>query len=168
VAVDLRFFSPQAALGSDVDFDRLWGHAIAATSNSKGTLLMSLQGGTDLGSPAPFYEDFYLGGLRSLSGYHVERKRGSTFGVASVGWLHRLGGGTLPVASRASLGFWFDVGNVWFDSEDPRLGDLIYNGAVSLLIETPLGPLHLGYGVADGGQSAVHLDFGIHLGSPAN
>jgi NTE family protein len=166
--LELRFFSPQDLIGSDVAYDRLWGQFLAAASNSKGTLLIDLQGGTDLGSNMPYYAHYYLGGLRHLSGYHVDRNRGSTFGLASVGWLHRLGGGTLPVASRTYLGFWFDTGNTWFDTETARLDDLIHSGAVSLLVETPLGPLHLGYGRSDRGHSAFHLDFGIHLGTPVN
>ena len=39
---------------------------------------------------------------------------------------------------------------------------------MTLLFETPLGPLHDGYGRADDGHDAFHLEFGVHLATPAN
>ncbi|MBD3220603.1 BamA/TamA family outer membrane protein [bacterium] len=165
---EIRLLSPQPWLGSDVQYDRLWGQFLVAVGGDRNTVLLDIEGGTDLGSDPPYYQHFYLGGLRSLSGYQIDRLRGTSFGLASVGWLHRLAGGALPFATRSYLGLWLDAGNVWFDEQDVGLDDMIYNAAISLLLETPLGPLHIGYGRADDGNDAVHLDFGVHLGSPVN
>jgi NTE family protein len=163
-----NLITPQRWLGNEVAYDRLWGQLFVAAGSRDDRVLIDLQGGTSFGSDMPYYQDFYLGGLRALSGYHLQRLRGQAYGLASVGWLHRLGGGNLPFSSKTYLGLWADAGNAWFDSRDASLGDLIYNAAISLLFETPLGPLHLGYGHADDGRDAFHLDFGIHLASPAN
>jgi NTE family protein len=168
VKIDIQLMSPQGWLGSDQEYDRLLGQAMWAIGVGQHTALIDVQAGTDLGSTLPYYQDFYLGGLRTISGYHVDRLRGSVFGLASAGWLHRLGGGALPFASRSYLGLWVDAGNVWFDQAEARVDDLLLSAAVSLLLETPLGPLHLGYGRTDDGSDAFHVDFGIHLGTPAN
>ena len=111
-------------LGTEMDYD--WFH-------------FDLQGSTDFGSGMPYYQHFYLGGLHALSGYHVQRLHGRAYGLANVGWLHRLSGSDLPFASKTYLGLWFDAGNVWLDSQDAAFDDLIYNGAITLLLETPLG-----------------------------
>ncbi len=168
VKAGVYYESPQPWLGTEMDYDRLWGQFFAAAGSHDDRILFDLQGGTDFGSAMPYYQHFYLGGLRALSGYHVQRLRGRAYGLASLGWLHRLGGGDLPFASKTYLGLWLDAGNVWLDSQDAALNDLIYNGAITLLLETPLGPFHVGYGRADNGRDAFHIDFGIHLASPAN
>jgi NTE family protein len=165
---EIRYFSPQSWAGVDVTYERLGGQLLTAMGTERNRVIVDLEGGTDLGGGLPFYQHFYLGGLRGVSGYSVQRLRGTNFGLASVGWLHRLGGGSLPFASRSYVGLWLDAGNVWFDDDAVRMDDVITSAAISLLLETPLGPLHVGYGRADDGNDAFHLDFGIHLGSPVN
>ena len=160
--------SYQDWLGADVKYDRLWGHLLVARPAGRGRFLLDVQGGSGLGTDMPFYQHFYLGGLRSISGYHIDRLRGDSFGSASVGYMQRLGGSDLPFASKTHVGVWLDAGNTWWDEDDATLDDLIYSAAVSLMFETPLGPLHVGYGRSDDGQDAIHLDFGVHIGTPVN
>jgi len=168
VLLDARWRGPRQWFGTDLSYDRFWGHMTLAKTAGRSTLLGQFQGGTDFGSGMPYYEDFFLGGMRSLSGYKRNHLRGRASAVASLGVLQRLGGGSLPFASRYYLGFWFDVGNTWAESSDATFADLKYNGAVSLVLDTPLGPFELGFGLAEQGQYAFHFDFGIHFASPAN
>jgi len=158
----------QPWLGADTKYDRLWGQLFAAAGNQGDRFLLDIQGGTDFGTGMAYYQHFYLGGLRAISGYPVQRFRGVAYGLASVGWLHRIGGGELPFSNRTYLGVWADAGNTWLSASDASFDDLIYSGAISLLFETPLGPLHFGYGRSEQGNDAIHLDFGIHLASPPN
>jgi NTE family protein len=44
-----------------------------------------------------------------------------------------------------------------------QLDSLIYAGSLFLGVQTPLGPLFLGYGYAQGGHNAVYLTFGSLL-----
>ena len=164
----LDWRGPRGWFDSDRKFDRLWGNMTLAHTFGHTTLLGFFQGGSDLDSGMPYYDAFFLGGMRSLSGYKRDRLRGSTFGVGSLGVMQRLGGGTLPFASRYYLGFWFDVGNTWASTVDASFRNLRYNGAVSFIMDTPLGPLEIGYGQAEHGDYAFHLQFGIHISSPVN
>jgi NTE family protein len=166
--VQADYERPSGWLGTDLEYERLWGHALWAVGGERNTILLDAQAGTDLGTTMPFTEDFYLGGLRTLSGYNTSYLRGDAFGLASVGWLHRLGGSDLPFASRVHLGLWAEAGNTWLQSQDFTMDDLLYCGAVTLLIDTVAGPLHLGYGRSDRGRDAFHLEYGIHLASPRN
>jgi NTE family protein len=167
-AAQARWNGPRRWLGSDDRWDRLWGNFLFARTFGNTTLLGKFQGGTDLDTDLPYYRDFFLGGLRNLSGYKFGQLRGRTFGAGSVGLVQRLGGGSLPFASRYFLGLWFDAGNVWAGTSEASLSDLRYCGAVSLILDSPLGPLEFGYGLAEAGNYAVHLNFGIHFATPAN
>jgi NTE family protein len=164
----LHMESFQEWLGADVEYDRAWGHLLVARPVGRGRVLMDVQGGSGFGTGMPFYQHFYLGGLRSVSGYHINRLRGDSFGAASIGYMQRLGGSDLPFASKTHVGVWLDAGNTWWEEEDVQMDDLLYSAAVSLMFETPLGPLHMGYGRSDDGQDAIHLDFGVHIGTPVN
>jgi len=168
VKLSAHYISFQSWLGADTKYDRLWGQFMVAAGSQSNRFLLDVQGGTDLGTDMAYYHQFYLGGLRAISGYPVRRFRGDAYALASVGWLRWIGGGELPFSNRTYLGLWFDTGNTWYVSKDAAFDDLIYSGAISLLFETPLGPLHLGYGHSEGGNNAFHLDFGIHLASPPN
>lgn len=167
-AGNLTWSGPRGGLGADARWDRLWGDLIMAHSFGRTTVLGKIQGGSDLGSDMPYYRDFYLGGLRSLAGYRIDHLRGRAFGVGSLGLLQRLGGGSLPFASRYYLGLWFDAGNAWEQPADASLADLVYCGALSFILDSPLGPLEVGYGLAEGGDYAFHLNFGIHFATPSN
>jgi len=163
------YAAPRGWLGSDLRYERLQADLQLALASGRGDDVWHLRlgAGSDLGSGVPFYDDFLLGGLRSLSGYAPERLRGTCFALAGAGWLHRLRGSRLEFLGPTYLGLWFDAGNTWFDQDLMRLDEFRLNGAVSLLFETALGPLHLGYGRADDGHDTLHFEFGVHLGLAA-
>ena len=63
---------------------------------------------------------------------------------------------------EAHLGASLEAGNVWADRRDIG-SDLLLNGSVFVAVDSPFGPLFLGYGRAQGGDSAIHLTFGSLL-----
>ena len=166
--VQADYQRPSGWLNTPLEYERLWGHAVTAVGNEQNVLLLSAQGGTDLGTEIPFHQQFFLGGLRTLSAFNTSYLRGDAFGLATASWLHHLRGGDLPFASRAYLGLWLEAGNTWNTSQAATLDDLRYCGAISLLLDTPVGPFHLGYGRSTMGNDAFHLEYGIHLSSPRN
>ncbi len=166
----VSYRSAEGWLGSELRYERLRADLQLAWSTADGDDLwhLVLGAGTDLDSLLPFHEQFFLGGLRALPGYAPGRLRGQVFALGGVGWLHRLRGSRLEFLGPTRLGLWLDAGNTWFEQDLVSARDLRVCGAVSLLLETALGPLHLGYGRADDGNDTFHLEFGVHLATPAD
>jgi len=53
-----------------------------------------------------------------------------------------------------------EAGNVWQNSRDLNLRDLIFGGALILGVDSPLGPIYLGYGQTEKNQRAFYLKLG--------
>jgi len=73
----LGAFLARRGLGSDVAYDKLTGGASQFFTRGRNTVFMGLNGGANLGSAIPFYDEFGLGGLFSLSGFRRERSAAS-------------------------------------------------------------------------------------------
>lgn len=100
---------------------------------------------------APFRMTGYLNG--GLSGGQMVLARGIYYReLASFGpsFLH------FPLYAGASVEF----GNVFERTRDIDLGDMLWGTTLFVAMDTPLGPLYLGYGYSQRGQHAVFLSLG--------
>jgi len=80
-----------------------------------------------------------------------------------VTWLYRLNEGSLfQLGLPVYLGVSIERGNVWADRKDMRLDDMLASGLLMLGVDTPLGPVYVGYGKAEAHESTVYLQLG-HL-----
>ncbi len=66
----------------------------------------------------------------------------------------------LPVDFPVYFGASIEGANVWLDEEDADIGDLIYAGSLFLGVDSPLGPVYLGVGIAENDQRALYLQLG--------
>ncbi|MCB1693741.1 MAG: BamA/TamA family outer membrane protein, partial [Pseudomonadales bacterium] len=104
-----------------------------------------------------------LGGFGNLSGLHRDSLVGNNLTYVGVTWLHRLTERRLlPVDLPVYLALSIEAGNTWQDSADIDAGDLIYGGLLSLGVDTPFGPVYLGYGRAEIGNGTFYIRLG-HL-----
>jgi NTE family protein len=71
-------------------------------------------------------------------------------------YLRDLGTGLVRTYAGASL----EVGNVWQDRDDVGFDDLRVGGSLFLGADTILGPVYVGYGMADRGNDAFYLFLG--------
>ena len=53
-----------------------------------------------------------------------------------------------------------EYGNAWQDSSDIGFNSGVLNGSVFLGADTPIGPLYLGVGFAEGGSGTAFLHLG--------
>jgi len=53
-----------------------------------------------------------------------------------------------------------EYGNAWQDSSDISFSSGVLNGSVFLGADTPIGPLYLGIGFAEGGLGTLFLHLG--------
>ena len=154
-------------LGDAHDYTRYWGSLVGATTSGLWTFQFRAQAGGSEGD-MPFYRDYSLGGLRNFTGYIDGALTGGAFGMAGAGALYHVAGMRLPYTLQWYLGGWIDAGNAWARPEDIRWDDSEIGGAVTLLLETMLGPLEMGYGYNSVGRGTIYLQGGVHFEKPFN
>lgn len=147
----------RVGLGADSNFDQLLLGATYAKSWGRHTLLSTFRYDTTLSGRAPLNSTFRLGGFLDLSGFNRNQFRGQHVGRIGVGYYRRIGDLTfLPAFAGISL----DVGNAWNARSEISLGNMIFGASIWAGISSPVGPIYVGYGRAEGGIDAYY----IHLG----
>jgi NTE family protein len=165
--VDLNYSIFRPVLGSDqtgdvarlvADYVPDLGHLTDRYHLLLGTRLMSA---TD---NAKFIESLsFLGGFLNLSGFAERSFFGNqaAFGRAVV--YRRTGRLDSLFSTPFYIGASLEAGSTWRDKSDVRLNSMIFGGSAFIGLKTPLGPVFLGYGYAEGGHDAVYLTFGSLL-----
>ncbi|HEY2292774.1 MAG TPA: BamA/TamA family outer membrane protein, partial [Thermoanaerobaculia bacterium] len=152
VLFQLTAFQSLTALGAEVEYTKVGLKLSKFSTRGRHTLFATLDGGFSPGSDLPVFDEFTFGGLFSLSGFAQGELRGQNFGVARVGYLYRLG-------RSFYLGGYGEAGRAAVTSSDIVQNPILAATAVAAY-DTPLGPLYLGYGVAEGGNRQLYLLFG--------
>lgn len=112
-------------------------------------------------SDATIQDSFSIGGFFNLSGYFPNELSGQHVGVARVILYRNMGRvGLGNVKQQLYIGGSIEAGNAWERREDITLGSLIYAGSIFVGMNTVIGPVYLGYGIAERGHQAIGLYFG--------
>lgn len=146
-------------LGGDSEFEqvRLVANGFTSLGNGHVVGLGGLVNSTISGS-ADIQDRFRLGGFLNLSGYTEDSLSGQQAGVLSAIYYRRFEG--LPFLSWY-LGGSLEYGGVWEDKGD-LFDDAIPSGSLFLGADSPIGPLYIGYGHAEGGYDSIFF----YLGRP--
>ncbi|HSP57876.1 MAG TPA: patatin-like phospholipase family protein [Halomonas sp.] len=146
-------------LGGDSEFDQIRLVANGFTSFGDGHVvgLGGLAYSTISGS-ADVQDRYRIGGFLNLSGYAEDSLSGQQAGVLSAIYYRRFE--ALPFLSWY-LGGSLEYGGVWEDKKD-LFDDGIISGSVFLGADSPIGPLYIGYGHAEGGYDSIFF----YLGRP--
>ena len=89
-----------------------------------------------------------------MSGYAEDELTGQDAGRLLLAGYRRIGDlALLPLYGGVSA----EYGNVWQTGEELGFSDGILAGSLWVGADTPLGPVYLAYGRAEGGQSAIYL-----------
>ncbi|MBI5363863.1 MAG: patatin-like phospholipase family protein [Planctomycetes bacterium] len=152
----LQAWLAREELGSDDDHDRalLTTAAYSTWGDFTGTAALEL--GTSFGTDLPLQRQFLLGGFGRLSGRAPNSIAGDELGLARVGGYYGLGGAFVPTYA----GFALELGQAWDRRAAVTLASLEPSAALYFGADTPLGPLVLGAGVAEAGQSSFFLILG--------
>jgi len=156
--VDLGF--SREGFGADDEYDRLSASVVEALSAGKNTWLIGLEFGTDLGSTLPFYADFSLGGFLNLSGLPRDSLAGPKLGMGRVVYYRQVGEMPSLLGGDFYLGASLEAGNVWARDASISLSDVLLAGSVWAGVDTVLGPMYAGYGVAEGGEHSFYFFLG--------
>jgi NTE family protein len=105
----------------------------------------------------------FLGGFLNLSGFGERTFFGNQSALGRVVLYRRTGENNALLSTPLYFGASLEAGNTWHSKTDVRLDSLIYAGSIFAGVKTPLGPVFLGYGYAEGGHDAIYLTFGSLL-----
>jgi len=158
-AANLEVLSSLSALGSDTTFTRLESGGVAAKSFGDHIWQLGYRYGTRVGSNRlPPERMFQWGGFLQQSGYPTGALIGENLGFARLVYTNRLVRWSLleGIYAGASL----EVGRVGKPLLPDNEQGLLRSAALFLGVDTPIGPLYLGYGHANHGFNAFYLFLG--------
>jgi NTE family protein len=144
--------------GSDTEFDqvkfrtsRFFTFADTHTIGLLGSVSATVDGEADI------QDRFRIGGLFNLSGYADGALSGQQKGM--IGAIYYKRAETLPFLSWY-VGASAEYGGVWEDKGDIFDNRAMGAGSIFVGADTPLGPLYIGYGYAEGGNNAIYFSLG--------
>ncbi|MEE4382444.1 MAG: patatin-like phospholipase family protein [Pseudomonadales bacterium] len=158
--LNASFRTSDETLGADDDFDQLSVDGFLAETRGAHSALLGARYNVTTNGAAPIYAQFRAGGFTRLSGLQPGELVGSNFGMVLGGYRYRFGGsGLLP----AYAGMTVEYGNVTQDRDD-LFERGILGGSAYIGYRSPIGPLYLGVGVAEGDRELVFLRIGNIFG----
>jgi NTE family protein len=144
-------------LAADEDFDQLLVHTTLAKTWGRHTVVSTLRYDATISGQAPIGNLQRFGGLFDLSGLNRDQLTGQHVTRIGTGYYRRIGDLAL---FPAFAGMSVEVGNTWQDRSDISLDGSIWGGSLWAGVDTPVGPIYVGYGVAEGGQNAFYVVLG--------
>ena len=156
----LRATAGLEGLGSDEEYRQGTAEGSLALSRGWFTALLGAQAAATHEDDAPFQNRFRLGGFARLSGLEQDELIGQHAGMLLGAFYARLREGA---AAAVYAGGTVEYGNVWQSSSGIAPDDGILAGSLFVGVDTPIGPLTLAYGVAEGGRTNYYLSLGQAL-----
>jgi NTE family protein len=149
------------SFGADTSYHTAFVSAGHAWTMGRNTVQALLQAGSSFDSQTTVFKLFRLGGLGRLSGYAKNQLIGPRMGLARLMYYRQLV--KLNVSSlriRAFAGASLEAGNVYAKGQSVSLNTVRWSGGPFVGALTPIGPVVLGLGFAEGGLTRVHLVIG--------
>lgn len=143
--------------GAGAEFEQLLLSYNHATSWSRNTLIGGLVLNATLDDDSPIQSQFTNGGFLRLSGLSERQLTGQNAGLARLIYMRNIKESQIVAGY---MGVSLEAGNVWQKKSDISLSDLIFGASAFLGFDTPIGPLYLGYGITDHGDSSVYINLG--------
>lgn len=153
----VEWITSRDGLGADTDFEQIDLNATIAKSWGKHTVIGSMKYKSTISGRAPIQSLFRAGGFLNLSGFNSNELSGQHYVFAAAGYYRSIGEGSIvPLYAGASL----EVGNVFQNRDDISFSNAIYAGSLFLGADTPIGPVYVAYGYAEGGNDAFYVFLG--------
>jgi len=144
-------------LSADADFDQILVNAAYAKTWGRHTLLSTLRYDSTVSDEAPVSHLFQLGGFLDLSGLNRNQLSGQHVGRIGTNYYRRIGDLALfPAFAGVSV----ELGNAWDSRSRVGLSDSLWGGSLWAGVDTPIGPIYVAYGMAEGGNDAFYVVLG--------
>jgi NTE family protein len=144
-------------LSADSEFDQWLLSASHARTWGRHTLLSKARYDVTRRGVAPLQSLSRLGGFLDLSGLNHNELSGQHAMRIGASYYRRIGDLAL---FPAFAGVSFEVGNVWENRRDMNLHDTVVGGSLWAGVDTPVGPIYVGYGRAERRQDAFYVFLG--------
>ncbi|MDN3923101.1 patatin-like phospholipase family protein [Roseateles violae] len=155
----LQLLSARKSLGGDADFARAEARGSYAVSFGEHTFNFGFKLGQRIGSdPLPTNALFQWGGLLQQSGYSTGALLGEELRFARIGYYKRLARWSLLDGVYGGLSL--EAGRVGKPLVPNNEQGTLRSFALTLGVDTPLGPLYFGYGRANRGYDSLYLFLG--------
>ncbi len=158
--VSFEWDAQRDSLGADRNTDSLKLDTFTAlTPGGKNTLALGTNFATTLDNAGGIPETVTLGGFARLPGFNPNELSGLHLAHVGLAYYRRYRESQsfgLPLYTGLTL----ETGNVWDTSDQIDINDLIYATSLWVGADTPLGPLYLAWGYAEGGHTATYLFIG--------
>jgi NTE family protein len=151
------------SIGASSSYERLSGKWEKAVAFREDTFVVQVRGGTDFDSGLPAYDLFTLGGQRTLSAFELEELRGSEYATLRVAYAFKVTDLQKIMRQALYAGITLEAGNMLKRIDSDNESGLILGTGLFIGGRTPLGPVLLSFGFAEGGQSAAFLTIGRPL-----
>ena len=120
--------------------------------------------GSSFGTELPSYRAFRLGGLGRISGLGAAPRTGNYLGLGFVrGDYAVVSNPEFDLLRGIRIGGTLEAGNVWDTSSQISASDLLWGGSTFVGVDTKVGPIVIGFGVASGGNTSWYLSLGNPL-----
>jgi NTE family protein len=147
----------RSGLSADSNFEQLLISGLYAHTWGRYTLLSSMRYDATISGEAPLESAFRLGGFFDLSGLNPHQLTGQEVVRVGASFYRRIGNLALfPAFAGISL----EVGNAWDNRADVNLSEGLVGGSAWAGVDTPIGPVYVGYGLAEGGRDAFYVFLG--------
>ncbi len=149
--------SRQRLLDADADFDQLLLAASYAKTWGRHTVLTTLRYDATISGTAADSRLFRMGGFFDISGLNRNQLSGQHASRLGAAYYRRIGDFALfPAFAGASM----ELGNAWESRDDISSRGAILGGSFWAGVDTPVGPVYVGYGRAEGGEDAFYVSLG--------
>jgi NTE family protein len=149
--------SRQRPLDADADFDQLLLSAAHAKTWGRHTVLTTLRYDATISGEAADSRLFRMGGFFDISGINRNQLSGQYATRVGASYYRRIGDLALfPAFAGISL----ELGNAWESRDDISIEDSVFGGSFWAGVSTPIGPVYVGYGRAEGGEDAFYVSLG--------
>jgi NTE family protein len=149
--------SRQQLLDADADFDQLLLAASYAKTWGRHTMLTTLRWDATISGVAADSRLYRMGGFFDISGLNRNQLSGQHATRIGAAYYRRIGDLALfPAFAGVSM----ELGNVWATREDISTHGAILGGSFWAGVDTPVGPVYVGYGRAEGGEDAFYVSLG--------
>lgn len=150
----LRYTWHQSALGEDSNFDQFEFEFLKAYTWGRHTLVPAVLYNHTTRGQVPIYAVFRAGGFLNLSGLETNELTGETYALARLVYYRRMNDiDFLPVYLGGSV----EYGNA---KDNLELDDMKTAGSLFLGMDSFIGPLYLGGGLAQGGNASLYMFLG--------
>jgi NTE family protein len=149
--------SRQHPLSADADFDQLLISGVHAKTWGRHTLLTTLRYDATISNRAADSRLFRMGGFFDLSGFSRNELSGQHAARVGASYYRRVGNFALfPAFAGVSL----ELGNVWDSRSEISASGSTLGGSFWTGMQTPIGPIYVAYGRAEGDQKAFYVFLG--------